>query len=739
MRASLIGADFEENLGIGMVAASAELAGHLVKVHAFDHPEGVQALARELVDEQPDVVGLGMQFQHRAREFLTLATALRELGYQGHITCGGQFPTLAWEPLLTDRTSLDSVVLHEGEHAFAELLDALDSGADLEQVPGLALRIDGQPKRTATRPLVDLDSLPFPKRYRAHSLHLGVPFIPIMGSRGCWGSCAYCAITSFYRDARAHGGGRTYRLRSPRDVAAEMAVLWHHAGGQAIFCFHDDNLLLPRPEKTLERLRAIRAELDGFGVGRIGIVGKARPDTLTEELALQLAELGVIRLYVGVENASVAGGEHLGRGRQQACIRQALAACRKAGIFCCYNLLVFEPDASLDDVRTNIAFIREHAEHPVNFCRAEPYSGTPLQKRLQTRGSLNGSYLGWNYRIEDPRTETLFRVCAAAFRERNFACDGVANRAMGLGYAVKVLEHFHGHAVEGVAARGRRLTAQLERETADFLEQAVQLVEETTHREHIERATVALGLRIAQADQHWQRELTHFYRDCEAMSQPASRTVLQPPHSLARLTRAVVLTASLMAVAGCKSCHDDPPVVDPVVEPIDPVPPDPVPMDSAVLDPALDPIPPDPLPPDIVVDPVPAPIEPKPPEEPIPMGDPPPPELLKPVEKPADDAEGEQGALFHWRDTAPRRSPRTPDLPLYSPPDVTLVAQAEGDGLRVQVCGGPRLSVRWEAEGRVASEGREALWHPLADDEQLRVAVRSAGGVAVLSLRANQV
>ena len=94
---------------------------------------------------------------------------------------------------------------------------------------------------------------------------------------------------------------------------------------------------------------------------------------------------------------------------------------------------MFEPDASLDDVRTNIAFIREHAEHPVNFCRAEPYSGTPLQKRLQTRGSLNGSYLGWNYRIEDPRTETLFRVCAAAFRERNFACDGVANRAMGLG------------------------------------------------------------------------------------------------------------------------------------------------------------------------------------------------------------------------------------------------------------------------------------------------------------------
>src|ERR1019366_5311625 len=121
-----------------------------------------------------------------------------------------------------------------------------------------------------------------------------------------------------------------------------------------------------------------------------------------------------------------------------------------------YNLLLFEPDATLDDVATNIAFMREHTAHPVNFCRAEPYFGTPLQTTLHDRGTLFGSYLGYDYRITDDRTDLLFRICAAAFRERSFRPDGVTNRTMGLGYSANVLSHFYGTATaERVTRRAR--------------------------------------------------------------------------------------------------------------------------------------------------------------------------------------------------------------------------------------------------------------------------------------------
>ncbi len=46
------------------------------------------------------------------------------------------------------------------------------------------------------------------------------------------------------------------------------------------------------------------------------------------------------------------------------------------------------------------------------------------------------------------------------------------------------------------------------------------------------------------------------------------------------------------------------------------------------------------------------------------------------------------------------------------------------------------MSTRWEGDGRIDAEGRDARWIPGADDDQIRVAARTAHGVAVLALRA---
>jgi methylmalonyl-CoA mutase cobalamin-binding subunit len=855
MRIVLVGADLEENLGLGMIAASAELAGHQVAVVPFNEPGRAAEVVGRALAEAPEVIGLGIQFQHRAREFLALARDLREAGYQGHLTCGGQFPTMAYREVLSDGYGVDTVVLHEGEGTFADLLEALERGQDPAMVPGLAVvRGDGTVDRTTPRPLADLDALPFPKRYRPHTCHVGLPFIPIMGGRGCWGQCSFCSIMSFYRDARAYGGGKLLRLRSPRDVAAEMAVLWHAAGGAGIFCFHDDNFLLPRPKDSLERVTAIRRHLDAFGVGRIAIVGKARPDTLTPELACDLRDLGVIRLYVGVENASEAGAAHLKRGTQLQAVRDALRACRQAEIFACYNLLLFEPGSTLDDVRDNMAFIREHAQHPVNFCRAEPYYGTSLQRGLASEDALGGSYLGWNYRIDDDRTETLFRVCAAAFRERNFDCGGVANRYMGVGYAVKVLDHFHpdpGRKIPALARRATALTRDISLDSADLLEHALDLVEhaDLRDRERIEAGAARLGLRIAARDRGWHRELDRMYGDLNAFSEElhARRVHSDPPGPLLRVARSVAFGASLAVWAtGCDSCKSTPPEDQVSGDQVPPTVVDPAPADTDVVPPDLvgdpppphmvvDPVPPDPVPPELVVDPVPADpvdkqdsenmrrpvgdpvpppiLEPIPEVEPVadpvppptdlpipevePVGDPvppppdhppvvdppPPPQVLDPVPIPADpppppadpppppigdplpqpigdpvpppppnpppteeeDAGSDAGAVVpslidQWRDTAPRHTARSADLPLCDPPRVELVAVRRGDRIHLALEGSPdALHACWEADGALVGEGREVVWTPKSPSDQVRVAVRTPGGVAILSRRAGAV
>jgi radical SAM superfamily enzyme YgiQ (UPF0313 family) len=142
--------------------------------------------------------------------------------------------------------------------------------------------------------------------------------------------------------------------------------------------------------------------------------GKARPDCVTRELAHELRRLGVMRMFVGVEYVSEAGQQHLNRRTTTEQIERAVAALRDAGIFVCYNLLLFEPDTRLEDVRDNLAFMRRHAHTPVSFCRAEPYHGTLLYQRVTERGIRSGSFFDWDYGMIDPRAELMFRICAVA-------------------------------------------------------------------------------------------------------------------------------------------------------------------------------------------------------------------------------------------------------------------------------------------------------------------------------------
>ncbi|MCC7539972.1 MAG: cobalamin-dependent protein [Deltaproteobacteria bacterium] len=769
MRLVLVGADFEENLGMGMIAAAATAAGHEVSVVAFNDPDDAPAIAREVVAAAPDVVGLAIQFQHRAHELVALARSLRALGLRGHVTCGGQFPSLAWNEVLGPASGIDSVVLHEGEATIVALLEALRTGAPLLDVRGLAVRgPDGAPRRTASRPLVeDLDTLPWTQRYRPHARHMGIPFVPIWGSRGCWGACSYCSITSFYRDARAYGGGKTVRLRSPRNVATEMASLWHGAGGRAAFCFHDENLLLPRPSDSLSRLRAIRACLDDLGVGSsVAIIGKCRPETLTPELARDIAALGVIRLYVGVENASERGGAHLGRGVQTRRIREALAASREAGIFVCYNLLLFEPDATLDDVAQNVAFIREHAVHPINFCRAEPYHGTPLHRGLAGRDTLGGSYLGWNYRIADDRTELLFRICAAAFRQRNFAPAGVANRYMGLGYSAKMIAHFYeddARARARLVEQAAALTRAMSLDTAEHLEAALELAAraDLADRDAIERETALLGLRIAARDRVWHEQLDAVYGDMHRFVERASlpkRAPLVSP-KLAQLARGLVVGASVAiwgaGLQGCPETVTDPVPADtgadgnpddarrdfgPVPPPPDPPPP---PLDAGR---DFGPVPPPP-------DPPPPPLDAGMDAGPPPPADPPPPDAGMPPPDPLPppmDASSSAGALRRlplidqWRDTTTRQAVRTTDLPLFDPPVLRIETERRKDGRIVASVRGvsaTTASLRWESDGVVEpiGEGDAVVWEPASESDQLRVAARTAGGIAVVAKRASEV
>ena len=439
---AFVGAEHEENLAIRGLAAAVRQRGWRAAIVPFNRDEDLESVAGSILRLSPSLVGLSMAFQHRAGQFLKLAAKLRAGNFKGHICAGGHFPTATSEELLRRNPAVDTVVFHDGEEIIVRLMEVLDDRKAWASVPSMAWRAeDGAIARSghAEAPR-NLDLLPLPARDGSLRVHVGRSFTTLSGSRGCYGGCFFCAINCYNRSRP----GPRLRFRSPESVAREMAWLYHEKGAR-IFCFHDDTWLLPSPKKTEQRLGLLAVRLGEMGVERIATVAKCRPDALTGPLLRFLKErLGLVRLYVGVENFSPAGLEHLGRGMDRETVEGGLALCREADLYCCYNILLFEPDTVLDDVRENIRGMERFPGIPVNFSRTEAYNGTPIWAKLKREGRLQGNYLYAGYKIKDPAVEALFAIVSQAFKDRNFSADALANMNSSLGYEIAVLRFFAG-------------------------------------------------------------------------------------------------------------------------------------------------------------------------------------------------------------------------------------------------------------------------------------------------------
>jgi anaerobic magnesium-protoporphyrin IX monomethyl ester cyclase len=443
MQVLLVGAELEENLALRYLASALEARGHTCTFASFDRSADRNAVVEAVKRERPGVVGMSMTFQFRAREFGALAGALRAEGFRGHITVGGHFPTFAYREVLDAFPAIDTVVRHEGEETLPELCESLALGGGAERlsaIRGLAWReAGGRVVANDTRPLIaDLDSLPFPKRFGEPQMHLGIPAAFIVGSRGCYGHCTFCCIHAYLRAA----GGPKYRLRSADNVAAEMADL-RHTRGARMFVFHDDDFFTRDHERDLARVTSLRDALEARGVRDVALVVKARPDDVDEQVFAVLEEIGLLRVYLGIEAGSTSGLRVLGRGVDLAENHRALRFLRDRGIYTCFNMLVFDPESTIGSLRESFGFLRQYPTVPMNFCRTEIYVGTPLMTMLEREGRLRGDVFGWDYSIREPAAERAFRVFASAFLDRNFRCDGLMNSTLGLGYHLHLAQTFY--------------------------------------------------------------------------------------------------------------------------------------------------------------------------------------------------------------------------------------------------------------------------------------------------------
>jgi len=475
--AVLVGPSLQGNLALEYLGASVEAAGHRAQLVSFDAREQAASCAKSIAALAPDLVGLSVAFQCGVDDHLELLRLLRGEGYRGHVTCGGHVPTFCYRELLAEAPGLDSAVRHEGERTLVELLDALGRGETPRGIPGLVWRErDGIAAGPPRRLLEDLDSLPHPLRRSKPLVVGGAPIAVMLASRGCIGECSYCCLRAFGADA----GGKRFRMRSPEAVADEVASAYHELGVRVII-LQDDLFILPSERKSVDRMRAITRAMESRGVGKMLFWIKGRPETITKAVAEAAREMGAIHTFLGVENAAVERLRYLGRTHTRADNERAIRTLLDFGIRSSYNIMLFDPDCTIEEISENIDFAAEHLDQTWNVCRTEVYPGTPLLDRLGEEGRLDGDWRAYGYTMRDPRAELMFRVLRVCFDKRAFTNESLLNRLINLSFTRHVHEALlPGAATSATSARVDALIRDVYRDTVSELRRAAEFAARTS-------------------------------------------------------------------------------------------------------------------------------------------------------------------------------------------------------------------------------------------------------------------
>jgi Fe-S oxidoreductase len=154
------------------------------------------------------------------------------------IILGGPQPSSLPTEILKTFDFIDVVAIGEGEKTLEELFLAGFKPEKFAQIPGLAIRENGEIKLTPKRTLIkDMDEFPFPdyslinfEDYISHQSGAYYPNVEV--GRGCPFHCTFCSTALMWE--------KDYRVKSPQRILAEMEHLYNNHGFQYFDFIHDN-------------------------------------------------------------------------------------------------------------------------------------------------------------------------------------------------------------------------------------------------------------------------------------------------------------------------------------------------------------------------------------------------------------------------------------------------------------------------------------------------------------------
>jgi len=335
---------------------------------------------------QPDLIGVSC----RSTEWETAQAILRMADTGVPVVVGGPHATIAPEEVMEDER-VDMLVRGEGEESLIDLIDRIQSGAELTDMPNLWIKQDGDVYKNDVRDLVqDMDSFALPKwdvwdnrHFREHYHQIFSPGAVIFGdletSRGCPYACPYCltpVMQELYR-----GKGRYHREKSAARIITEVEKLIKEMDVDYIR-FVDETFILNRKrlKEFCERYKNIRRPFSF----------STRPETVSDEMMEMLANAGASCVSFGLESGNEEyRREMLNRKTKQQEVIDAVAMAKRYHVKTFAFVMIGLPHEDRAKIQDTMELINLLQPDVFQITIFYPFEGTPFYNYCLEEGLLN--------------------------------------------------------------------------------------------------------------------------------------------------------------------------------------------------------------------------------------------------------------------------------------------------------------------------------------------------------------
>ena len=363
-------------LGLGYIAGSLRKEGHEVAIiDGRNERLSADVMRKRARDYAPHVIGI-TAINFEMKEAHELAAAVKAEFPAVPVIIGGPYASANREAILDDE-NIDVVVIGEGENTAAELLEAIESGADLSAVKGIIHRQDGEPVFTGERELIDdLDTLEVawdlidPKAYfkrlgrnSENIVKKDHRSLTIFTSRGCPYGCIFCHNVF----------GKKFRPRSPESVVEEIEMLRDRYGLRELEIV-DDSF-----NQSVRRSKQIMAGLIDRNVKlHIALPNGIRGDRTDPEMMDLFREAGFYRIAFAVESASPRLQKIINKNIDLDKVKWSIEEVARRGLVASGYFIQGFPTETYEEMLMTGDWAADSDLHVASFFYLNPFPGTKV-------------------------------------------------------------------------------------------------------------------------------------------------------------------------------------------------------------------------------------------------------------------------------------------------------------------------------------------------------------------------